>query len=63
MNKMCDNCIWKEQCLALHDDGDELTTRCCDDYTPADDSLDVEAYEADLAERHALYNEFVNEMN
>ena len=51
----CEYCIWRERCIEMTSD--------CTDYTPADDSQDIEAYEADLTDRHSQYLEFAKEFD
>ena len=55
----CEYCIWKNQCEQMN----ELGCGNCSDFTAYDDSQEVEAYEADLAERHSQYLEFAKEFN
>ena len=52
----CENCIWKAQCA-------EAEIEICEDFSPFDDRIEVEAYEADLAERQAEYEVVLSEMN
>lgn len=56
--KKCENCIWFDQCAQ------EVT---CDDYYPASvDKAEVDQiaeYENDLQDRHAYYQELVEEQN
>ena len=54
--KKCEFCIWSAQCR-------EAEIDLCEDFTPYDDRLEVEAYEADLAERQAEYEVVLSEMN
>ncbi len=48
----CTTCIWHDQCAAEHP---------CEDYTPADDSMDLEFYDGVLAENIAQYREMEEE--
>lgn len=51
--RSCNNCIWYDRCDHVE---------VCDNYDPAVDS-DETFYRGDLAERHALYQEQIEEQD
>ena len=56
--KYCKNCIWFEQCAQ---------DCACEDYDPISleesEANEVGEFNADLEERHTLYNEQIEEQN
>lgn len=56
--KMCKNCMWCDEC------GSKGLQVCEHYYNEADEEIDaINTYEEDLALRHGLYGEQVEEQN